>query len=43
MASICCSPPESVPAAWRRRSARIGKWLKTRSRSAVTAAASVRT
>ena len=27
MASICCSPPESVPATWRRRSFRRGKLL----------------
>ena len=26
MASICCSPPESVPASCRVRSARRGKW-----------------
>src|SRR3990172_4508791 len=25
MASICCSPPDSVPAVWRRRAARIGE------------------
>ena len=25
IASICCSPPESVPACWRRRSASTGK------------------
>jgi hypothetical protein len=25
MASICCSPPERVPAAWLRRSPRMGK------------------
>jgi hypothetical protein len=25
IASICCSPPESVPACWRRRSRRRGK------------------
>ena len=25
IASICCSPPESVPACWRRRSFRRGK------------------
>ena len=25
IASICCSPPDSVPPAWSRRSARIGK------------------
>ena len=28
MASICCSPPESVPAGWLRRSFRRGKQLK---------------
>ena len=26
MASICCSPPDSVPPAWLRRSARTGKY-----------------
>src|SRR5690606_23282129 len=31
--SICCSPPDSVPASWRRRSARIGNLPKTSSRS----------
>ena len=30
MASICCSPPDSVPAAWWRRSARIGKRSNSR-------------
>jgi len=29
MASICCSPPDSVPAAWRRRSFKRGKSSKT--------------
>src|SRR5256885_166848 len=33
MASICCSPPESVPPAWSRRCARTGKYSKTLSRS----------
>src|SRR5207249_1309109 len=33
MASICCSPPLSVPACWRRRSFRRGKRAKTRSTS----------
>src|ERR1700730_13260034 len=32
IASICCSPPESVPAGWPRRSARIGNSAKMRSR-----------
>ena len=32
IASICCSPPESVPALWRCRSARRGKMPNTRSR-----------
>src|SRR2546422_3703887 len=43
MASICCSPPESVPAVCRRRSARSGKWVATRSRSSSTARRSRRT
>ena len=30
MASICCSPPESVPASWLRRSRRRGNRLNTR-------------
>src|SRR5882672_5037903 len=34
MASICCSPPDSVPPAWLRRSARIGKLSYILSRSA---------
>ena len=32
MASICCSPPESVPAAWLRRSFNLGKLSYTRLR-----------
>ena len=32
MASICCSPPDSVPARWRCRSRRRGKIANTRSR-----------
>jgi hypothetical protein len=28
MASICCSPPERVPASWRRRAASAGKELE---------------
>ena len=32
MASICCSPPESVPAGWRARSASFGNIASTRSR-----------
>jgi hypothetical protein len=32
MASICCSPPDKVPAAWPLRSRRRGKVSKTRSR-----------
>ena len=34
IASICCSPPESVPPRWCRRSLRRGNSVKTRSRSA---------
>src|SRR5262245_24570029 len=41
-ASICCSPPDSVPLACLRRSARRGNSPYTRSRSARTAAASLR-
>ena len=33
MASICCSPPDSVPASWERRSLSRGKRPKTRSSS----------
>jgi hypothetical protein len=36
MASICCSPPESVPALWSRRSFNRGKSVNTRSRSLAT-------
>ena len=32
IASICCSPPDSVPAIWRRRSASTGNSVKMRSR-----------
>ena len=32
MATICCSPPDSVPASWRRRSASRGNSVKTLSR-----------
>src|SRR6266581_3673565 len=38
MASICCSPPESVPAVWLRRSASLGKSSNTRARSDPTSA-----
>ena len=38
MASICCSPPDSVPATWPRRSLSRGKMVKTRSMSCPTAA-----
>ena len=43
IASICCSPPESVPARWLCRSARRGKIANTRSRfsRAMRAAAAV--
>ena len=34
IATICCSPPESVPASWSRRSLRRGNSSNTRSRSA---------
>ena len=42
MASICCSPPESVPATWFSRSFRRGKRLKTSSRLAAISDESVR-
>ncbi len=41
IASICCSPPESVPAVCRRRSFSLGKMPKTYSRSLATAARSL--
>ncbi|CFP70197.1 Protein of uncharacterised function (DUF1602) [Bordetella pertussis] len=43
IATICCSPPDSVPAAWRRRSAKRGNSVNTRSVSWRTCAASRRT
>ena len=42
MATICCSPPESVPAFCVRRSASRGKSLNTRSMSSLIAGRSVR-
>ena len=42
MASICCSPPDRVPASCRTRSARRGKSSKTRARSASRPAGSRR-
>ena len=42
IASICCSPPDSVPAACCRRSASRGNWSKTRARSAAISRRSVR-
>ena len=42
IASICCSPPESVRAHCRRRSFRRGKYAKTKSRSVPTPALSLR-
>src|SRR5829696_1008324 len=42
IASICCSPPENVPAGWERLSRRMSKRLKTRSRSCATPPVSLR-
>ncbi len=42
MASICCSPPDKVPASWSLRSFRRGKIVKTLSRSAAISGLSVR-
>ncbi len=42
MVSICCSPPESVPASWFMRSFRRGKSVYTFSRSEAMAARSLR-
>src|SRR5215218_3502627 len=42
IASICCSPPENVPAGWERLSRKISKRLKTRSRSCATPPLSLR-
>src|SRR5581483_9525982 len=42
MATICCSPPESVPALWPIRSRRRGKVVRMRSRSSEIALRSVR-
>ena len=41
MASICCSPPESVPASWRWRRLRMSNRAKTCSRPPATAAPDV--
>ena len=38
-ASICCSPPDSVPACWRRRSARTGNISIARSNASLRCAA----
>src|SRR2546428_484757 len=40
IASICCSPPDSVPAFWRRRSKRTGNSSYTRASAAATRAGS---
>ena len=37
MASICCSPPESVPAFWFRRSFNLGKSVKQCAKSSASA------
>ena len=42
MASICCSPPDSVPPRWSRRSASRGNIVKTRSRSCSKCAGSAK-
>ena len=42
IASICCSPPERVPAAWVRRSWSLGKRLNTFSRDSLISALSLR-
>ena len=42
IASICCSPPDIVPASWSRRSFRRGKMEKTLSMSSRMAALSSR-
>ena len=42
IATICCSPPESVPASWRRRSLSRGKYVYTLSRSSLTCEVSLR-
>ena len=42
IASICCSPPDSVPATWARRSLRRGKSANTRSMSSADAAVGAR-
>ena len=39
MASICCSPPESVPATWRDALLQAGKSVNTRCRSCDAAVA----
>ena len=42
IASICCSPPENVPAGWDRRSRRMGKRSYADSRSVLICALSLR-
>jgi len=42
MASICCSPPDMVPASWSRRSFSRGKMPNMRSMSAAMPALSLR-
>ena len=42
MASICCSPPDIVPASWRWRSARRGNIANTSSQRALRAGARAR-
>ena len=42
IASICCSPPDIVPASWVARSFRRGKMAKTRSMSLAISALSLR-
>jgi len=42
MASICCSPPDMVPASWSLRSRRRGKMVKIFSKSRATPALSLR-
>ena len=42
IATICCSPPDSVPAFWASRSLSRGNSSITRSRSSLTSALSVR-
>ena len=42
MASICCSPPENVPAGWARRSSRIGNSVERRVQVALACRLSLR-